>query len=110
MSVSASGVFLTRLNDVPDGGAIVVNLASGGSVIVARKGGEVFAYENRCDHAAFPLQHEDGRLLVQDERYLVCAMHGASYDMTNGACAGGPCSGGLKPVAIEIVEGAVLIR
>ena len=101
---------LIRLEDMPDGGAVVVKVASGRSVILARKGETVFAYENRCDHAESPLEHDGGHVLVQERRYLVCAMHGARYDMTNGACAGGPCSGGLAPIAIEIVEGAVLIR
>ena len=109
----APGALLVRLDDVPDGGAVVRSFASGAaqfSVIIARKGSDAFAYENRCTHAAFPLERADGRVLVQEQRFLVCDVHGASYDMRNGACAGGPCTGALTPVAIEIVEGVVLIR
>ena len=105
-AVTAAETDRDVLNIVAAAARDVIGARSG----VARRGANAFAYENRCNHAAFPLESEDGRMLVQEKRYLVCAVHGASYDMTSGACAGGPCSGGLTPIPIEIVDGAVLIR
>lgn len=89
----------------------VVVATDKGAILVVRRGGDVFAYVNRCPHAAYPLQRADGRIAVQEQNYLVCAAHGASFRLDTGACAGGPCDGdGLKPVAIEVQEGWIILR
>lgn len=98
---------LARLADIPDHSAIVV-VFDGRSIILARSGARVFGYVNRCPHAGYPLQRADGALLVQDERYIVCGAHAASFDLETGACAGGPCNGkGLKRVAVAVRDGLV---
>jgi nitrite reductase/ring-hydroxylating ferredoxin subunit len=82
--------------------------AGGVSLILTRRGESVRAFLNRCSHAAYPLQRADGRMLVQEGRFLVCGVHGASYTLDDGACAGGPCNGkGLTPVAIEHRDGVI---
>ena len=107
----APGVVLARCADVPEGGAIVLSFRAEGasfSLLLARRGSAVFAYENICPHAAYPLQGADGRLLVQEGRYVVCHAHGASFALDGGACAGGPCNGeALTRFAIEVRDGAV---
>lgn len=106
--MSAKGVVLARFEDVPDGGAVAVTLNANASVVIARDGARVFAYENRCAHADYPLQRTDGGVTVQEGRYLVCAVHGASYAFETGACAGGPCNRkGLKRIAVEVKNGDV---
>lgn len=106
-----AGVLLARAEDVPDGGAIVVSFKELGdafSLLLARRGAELFAYENTCPHAGYPLHFADGRLIVQEKRYLVCHAHGASFALDTGACAGGPCNGeGLTRFAVEVRDGAV---
>jgi nitrite reductase/ring-hydroxylating ferredoxin subunit len=103
---------LARFDDLPDPGAIALTFRGEGayfSLILARRGDAVFAYENNCPHAGYPLQRADGRVLLQDARYLVCNAHGASFLLDTGACAGGPCNGeGLKPFAVELRDGVVL--
>jgi len=104
----ASGLILARLGDVPDPGAIVTD-AGGVSLILTRRGGAVRAFINRCTHADYPLQRADGRVLVQEGRYLVCGAHGASYTLDDGACAGGPCNGkDLSQVAIALRDGVII--
>lgn len=98
-----SGRILAQLSEIPDGGAIAVD-----AIVLTRRGGAVFAYENRCAHAEYSLQRDDGSVTVQQGRFLVCAVHGASYAMETGACAGGPCNGkGLKRIAVAVSDGAV---
>jgi len=108
-----SGAVLARVADLPDNGAIALDFARGEqrfSVLLARRGDAVFAFENVCPHARYPLERPDGRVVVQQERYLVCSMHGASFEMSSGACAGGPCNGdGLTGVAIIVRDGVVLV-
>ena len=105
------GAALTRHDDVPDAGAVVVYAGEGDArvaLILTRHGGGVSCFRNRCAHANYPLQRADGRIVVQEGRFLVCAAHGASYTLTDGACAGGPCNGdGLERIAIVVRDGVV---
>jgi len=101
------GLALARVEDIPDAGARLAD-ADGVSLILTRRGAHVRAFLNRCTHADYPLQRADGRVLVQEGRYLVCGAHGASYTLDDGACAGGPCNGrGLTPVAIIERDGVI---
>lgn len=104
---------LIRLDAVPERGAIVVEVERNGarlSLIVTRSGDHVAAFRNKCPHAGYPLQRADGRILVQEGRFMVCGAHGASFTLTDGACAGGPCNGdGLERIAVEVRDGDVLL-
>lgn len=107
-----AGRALARLDALPDPGAVVVDVEQGEarlSLILTRRGDAVACFRNRCPHAGYPLQRADGRIVVQEGRYLVCAAHGASYALDDGACAGGPCNGAaLERVAVEVHDGVVV--
>ena len=113
-AMPAPGARLAALNDVPDGGAIVLDFASGEarfSLLLARRGDDAFAYENRCPHAGYSLERLDGSVLVQQQRYIVCVAHGASFTLDTGACAGGPCNGdALTQIPVATRDGAVFMR
>jgi nitrite reductase/ring-hydroxylating ferredoxin subunit len=106
------GLSLARLDTLPDPGAIVVEIDVSGArvaLIVTRRGERIAAFRNRCAHADYPLQRADGRILMQEGRFIVCATHGASYTLEDGACAGGPCNGkALERIAIRIQDGVVV--
>jgi len=107
MRLIAAGLRLADAADVPDGGALVIE-AEGVGVVLTRRGDAVYGFRNRCTHADYPLQRADGRVLVQERRFLVCGAHGASYDLETGACAGGPCNGrALTRIAVRVREGVV---
>jgi len=113
MSARRGGVTLARVDELTDPCAVVVRLGGDPfqTAIVTRRGDVIAAFRNRCPHAGHPLQRADGRILVQEGRYLVCGGHGASFTLEHGACAGGPCNGdGLDPIAIEIADGVVRTR
>jgi nitrite reductase/ring-hydroxylating ferredoxin subunit len=40
-------------------------------------------------------------------RWLLCATHGALYRPDTGACAGGPCRGGLVKIQLQERDGVV---
>ena len=107
------GLVLARVDDVPDPGVIVVYAEDGEhriSLLLTRRAGRISCFRNRCTHANYPLQRADGRVVVQEGRFLVCAAHGASYTLEDGACAGGPCNGAsLERIAVEVRDGAVLL-
>jgi nitrite reductase/ring-hydroxylating ferredoxin subunit len=102
---------LCRLDQIPDGDAIAarVDTAAGGfELIVLRQGERVFAYHNECPHAGRNLDYAPGRFL--DGGQLTCAVHGATFAVTSGACLGGPCRSGLVAMPVEVVEGDVRLR
>lgn len=103
---------LCDLAAVPEGGATAAQVESstgGFSLVLTRVGGVVRAFHNECPHAARRLDWSPGRFLIEG-RMLICAAHGACFDLASGACIGGPCHGaGLKPVTITIEDGQVVL-
>jgi nitrite reductase/ring-hydroxylating ferredoxin subunit len=106
------GAAIAQIEDIPDPGAIVRHFTSDSaffSMLLTRSGTQVFAFENRCAHANYPLERHDGVVVVQEGRYIVCTAHGASFTFA-GECAGGPCNGGsLRPIAVTISNGRIEI-
>ena len=65
--------------------------------------GRVVAYLNRCVHVPTEMDWQPGEFLDSDREFIICSMHGASYEPANGRCAGGPCGRG-RLTAIEVDE------
>lgn len=108
------GMALIAIEALPNPGAVVVVPHPDEpfvSVLVTRKGDEIAAFRNKCPHAGYPLQRSNGQVTVQEGRYMVCAAHGASFGLTDGLCAGGPCNNGdaLERIAIVIRDGNVRV-
>lgn len=78
------------------------------SLILYRHGGQVRAWLNVCPHAGRRLDWAPGKFLLSKEGLLVCAAHGASFELVRGDCVAGPCRGdSLRAVAVEVVDGEV---
>ncbi|MGD9980814.1 MAG: Rieske (2Fe-2S) protein [Hyphomonadaceae bacterium] len=108
----APGLVLARLDALSDPCAIVVTPDPPPfvSVIVTRRGDAIAAFRNKCPHAGYPLQRADGRIVVQQGRYMVCGGHGASFRLEDGACAGGPCNGDpLERITVVIRDGNICV-
>ncbi len=107
----ADGTALIALNTLKPGGAAVVDFRTGDalySLIIARDDQRIYAYENSCPHARAPLERFDGVMIVEQKRFIVCAMHGASFGLTDGKCVGGPALGtALTREAIYVEAGIV---
>ena len=74
------------------------------SLIVLRRGDRVQAWLNICPHAGRRLDWAPGRFLV-DKGNLVCAAHGATFELEHGECIAGPCRGqSLVAVAVAVGE------
>jgi nitrite reductase/ring-hydroxylating ferredoxin subunit len=80
------------------------------SVILHRRGNTVLAWLNVCPHAGRRLDWAPGQFLRSKEGLLVCAAHGASFELAHGECVAGPCRGAsLRSVAVEVREGGVYL-
>lgn len=69
-----------------------------------RFGGTIVAYVNRCVHVPTELDWVPGQFLDREQRFIVCATHGAEYEPADGRCVGGPCGRG-RLTRVEVREG-----
>ena len=106
---------LARLEQIEDGGFLEVEaLLPGGdaeSLILHRDGDAVRAWLNVCPHAGRRLDWAPGRFLKSKAGELVCAVHGATFELQGGVCVAGPCRGdSLRALAVDVVDGGVHLR
>jgi nitrite reductase/ring-hydroxylating ferredoxin subunit len=105
---------LVTLGDLPDGGLLEVEAEIDGvaeSLILHRTGDTVRAWLNICPHAGRRLDWAPGKFLMSKDGLLVCAAHGASFELGEGACVAGPCRGdSLRAVAVTVVDGEAFVQ
>jgi len=99
-------VTLCRIDALPEGGARGFDPLGRGhdTVFVVRRAGALHAYLDLCPH------YGDTRLPWRKDAYLdaagaaiVCAAHGARFDIATGHCVLGPCLGrSLTPVPLGL--------
>ena len=70
-----------------------------------RFNGQLVAYINRCAHVPVEMDWQPGEFLDHDKRWIVCSIHGASYEPADGRCVGGPC-GRSKLMRLTLAEHA----
>lgn len=102
---------LITLDGIADGGFAETEAVIAGdaeSLILYRQGEAVRAWLNICPHAGRRLDWAPGQFLKSREGLLVCAAHGASFELERGECVGGPCRGeALRVVPVEVRDGQV---
>lgn len=79
-------------------------------LFAVRRGERVHVYVNSCPHIGTPLEWMPDRFLSRDGKRIVCATHGAEFEIASGACTSGPCLGDcLEAVMIRIDDGILLV-
>ena len=77
-------------------------------LMLFRHAGAIRAYVNACPHQGRPLNCGPDRFLTSPEKLLVCAQHGACFELETGQCIAGPCRGArLQAVHIRLEQDAV---
>ena len=102
---------LLSLESIPEGALAEVEVRLGEdaeSLILYRQAGAVRAWLNVCPHAGRRLDWAPGQFLKSREGLLVCAVHGASFELIDGECVAGPCRGqSLQRVEVVVRDGQV---
>jgi nitrite reductase/ring-hydroxylating ferredoxin subunit len=62
---------------------------SAARAFVLRHDGVLRGYINRCAHVPVEMDWQPGEFLDSDKRFIVCSIHGASYEPAQGRCVGG---------------------
>jgi nitrite reductase/ring-hydroxylating ferredoxin subunit len=107
-----SGLWLCAGSALEDAGkALVFDVLEYGAparAFALRFGGRVVCYLNRCLHVPVELDWQPGEFLDSDRRWIICSIHGATYEPSDGRCVGGPCGRGrLAAVRVEERDGQV---
>lgn len=102
---------LVALDALPDGVPFALDAEVDGaaeSLILHRSGDRVRAWLNICPHAGRRLDWAPGRFLLSKAGQLVCAAHGATFELDAGECVAGPCRGqSLRAVPVVVIDGTV---
>lgn len=96
------GFTLARLND--DG------VQQPWPILITRKGGKYFGYENACPHEGTRLDTLPGEFMDEEGNFIACGKHRAMFDLDTGQCFIGPCQGkALSPLGLIIDDGDICI-
>jgi cytochrome b6-f complex iron-sulfur subunit len=94
-SSSGGGLALAKLADIPMGGAISAQDATGSDIIITRPTNTtVSAFTAICTHM--------GCTVKPGSRTFVCPCHGSTYDARTGDRLSGPARGGLAKINVKV--------
>ena len=75
---------------------------------VLRFDSRVVGYLNRCLHVPTEMDWQPGEFLDSGREFILCSIHGATYQPQTGRCVAGPCGRGtLTPLHVEERDGQV---
>ena len=106
-----SSVPLCNIAELDDPGAKSFTIGEGlwpAAIFVIRQGEQVWGYVNQCPHAGHQLNWVGDRFLNRERDHILCASHGALFEIETGLCVGGPCPGErLQTVPLELEGGEI---
>lgn len=110
--MAEAALLLCRADELVESGrAVAFDVLWRGEPVRAfalRFDGRVVAYVNRCVHVPSELDWLPGEFLDADRRWIICAVHGATYEPADGRCVGGPCGRArLQAIRVEERDGEV---
>ena len=89
-------IVAAKVNEVPEFGKKVVNIANREVLLVKIKG-SIYAVENECPHQGSPLN-----AAVVKDGYISCPRHGYRFNLSDGRCTDHPeFTLATYPVSIE---------
>ncbi|MCH4243415.1 Rieske (2Fe-2S) protein [Acinetobacter gerneri] len=63
------------------------------TVVIIKKNGQYYSYENVCPHFSVQLDYRSGQFSIYKNEVIMCAHHSALFDIETGLCIDGPCKG-----------------
>jgi nitrite reductase/ring-hydroxylating ferredoxin subunit len=73
-------------------------------LIIVRESSRFHVYVNQCPHQGRRLDYAPGQFLSKSGT-IICAAHGATFELASGLCVQGPCRGeSLIAVAATLID------
>ena len=80
-------------------------------VVISPEDQQLRVYKNACPHLGIQLEMLENEFLDPAREYIVCANHGALFQLEDGLCIAGPCAGqSLQSVGVKIAQGSVYLE
>jgi nitrite reductase/ring-hydroxylating ferredoxin subunit len=80
------------------------------ALLVVKRAGQLFLYENKCPHTQDTLDPMGGSVASADGLLIHCQRHAAEFITDTGECVAGPCLGeSLSPVAFTLSNGDIYL-
>ncbi|MFK7795378.1 MAG: Rieske (2Fe-2S) protein [Gammaproteobacteria bacterium] len=99
---------ISELTEVDSRGFVISEFSPERSIFIVRNYDVVVAYENTCPHNHGPLDWAPDVFLSDDKEFIQCASHGALFQIEDGECIYGPCSGqSLTTIEVQINDGVI---
>lgn len=77
---------------------------------MVRQGERVYGYVNRCPHTGAPLDWMPDQFLDAEGEYIICAVHGALFEIDSGRCVYGPCVNSvLEAIPVFLLQERVIL-
>ena len=98
---------LCHLDDLPDGGSRGFDPQRSGqdTLLVVRRGRRLYGWADVCPHLGTPMAWRKDAYLDAARQHIVCAAHGALFEIDTGQCVLGPCLGdSLTPVPLTLQD------
>jgi naringenin degradation protein FdeD len=97
-----------KISSIPENGCKGLSIKHGDyeiKVIIVRKGATIFCYHNICPHTGINLDWIPDQFLDITGKLIQCSTHGALFQIEDGYCISGPCTGQkLLPLKLKIEE------
>jgi len=98
-----------NIGDWPDNSTLSVD-SERGPLLLVKRAGEVYLYDNRCPHTGETLDPMGGSVATLGGLTLACQRHAAEFVSESGECVAGPCLGeNLTPVPFTVANGDIYL-
>ena len=92
--MSQEEIIIAAVDEIVDPGSKGLCISIEGEMLelfIVKKASKIFVYKNSCPHTHGPLDWTPDQFLDMDNDYIMCANHGALFEINNGLCVYGPC-------------------
>ncbi|MGH1537674.1 MAG: Rieske (2Fe-2S) protein [Gammaproteobacteria bacterium] len=92
--MSQEEIAIAAVDDIIDPGSKGLSVDHNGTkldLFIVKKDASISIYKNSCPHTQGPLDWTPDQFLDLDQRYIMCANHGALFEINTGLCVYGPC-------------------
>ncbi|MGQ3675818.1 non-heme iron oxygenase ferredoxin subunit [Xanthobacter sp. TB0139] len=106
-SLMAADIALCRMDEVPEDGALRVELEGRPPLAVFRVGGRFHVTDDTCTHGEASLA--EGEIDVE-EGIVECPWHAGAFELATGKPCGAPCTVALRVHAFEERDGRLFLK
>ncbi len=106
--MSQEELIIAAVDEIADPGSKGLSIDRDGAkldLFIVKKDAKIVVYQNSCPHTQGPLDWTPDQFLAMDNHYIMCANHGALFEIKNGLCIYGPCkTQSLKAIPFTIKD------